>query len=67
MRLLLLLTLLAAPAFAQKVHRLKAAKETVQWGWLDPQTRRQDPHGRSCSSTFSSRTCSPVPAVAAGG
>jgi hypothetical protein len=35
MRLLLLLTLLAAPAFAQKVHRLKAAKEKVQWGWLD--------------------------------
>jgi len=36
MRLLLLLRLLAAPAFAQKLHRLQATKETVHWGWLDP-------------------------------
>ena len=35
MRLLAIALLLAAPAFA-KTARLKASKETVQWGWLDP-------------------------------
>src|SRR5438309_5275750 len=35
MRLLALMLLLAAPAYA-KAQRLKATKDTVQWGWLDP-------------------------------
>jgi len=35
MRLIALVLLLAAPVYA-KAARLKASKDTVQWGWLDP-------------------------------